>query len=136
MIITKEKSTVSKNKMEISEMFTTLFSGVLLPSYDVYSDMTLSFVLINSGIPRGILFGWIMQIPVILSTIFQIPHWWEIEANMKKRCYTLPLLILQFWPQSCMLRTLYAGWKNDMNWTCQKSTLQNNVITIGKLNSS
>ena len=75
-----------------------------------------------------------MQIPVILSTIFQIPHWWEIEANMKRRCCTLPLLILQFWPQSCMLRMIYAGWKKDVNWAGQKASLQKNVISIGKLN--
>ena len=72
-------------EMKKSEMFMTLISGVGLPSWDVYSDIAMSAMLINSGHPRAIVFGWAMQVPVVLSTIFQIPHWWKIERNMKRR---------------------------------------------------
>ena len=118
-------------EMKKSEIFMTLISGVGLPSWDVYSDIAMSAMLINSGHPRAIVFGWAMQVPVVLSTIFQIPHWWKIERNMKRRIYTLPLLLLQFWPQSKMLQLIFSGWKNDKNWTQEKKSLQKDVISIG-----
>ena len=73
------------------------------------------------------------MVPVFLSTIFQIPHWWKMEENMKRRIFTLPLLMAQFWPQSCMLRILYMGWKKDVDWAKKKALLEKDVFSIGKI---
>ena len=118
-------------EMKKSEIFMTLISGVGFPSWDVYSDIAMSAMLINSGESRALFFGWLILVPVVLSTIFQIPHWWKIERNMKRRAVTLPLLLCQFWPQSRMLQLAFLGWKKDKNWMQEKKYLQKYVTSIG-----
>ena len=90
---------------------------------------------VNSGIDLTTArnFSYAFMVPVFLSTIFQIPHWWKMEETMKRRIFTLPLLMAQFWPQSCMLRILYMGWKKDVDWAKKKALLEKDVFSIGKI---
>ena len=70
-------------------------------------------------------------IPVMLQTLFLIPHWWRIESTKKRRILTFPIVILQLWPQIRVARLLYLGWKKHKNWANENSLYQKNVSGIG-----
>jgi len=48
-----------------------------------------------------------------LSLFFTIPHWWKTEKTKCRRLSTLPLLILQLWPQYRAFQLLIALWKDQ-----------------------
>ena len=84
-------------------IFMVLF-GILLPTFDTYSDGYFSYSLISgtycesSNCTKHPIYGSVMLIPVLLAMLFTIPHWWRREKSWN-RLYTLPLLIFQVWPQ-------------------------------------
>ena len=112
MVNTHEKGDENE-PMTAWDTFMIVIVGILLPSWDVYSDVALSIKLLTSGNPDAANFGWLMQVPILLSTVLLIPHWLTMEkSSLKRRLVTFPLLVLQFWPQSRMIRLLYFGrWK-------------------------
>ena len=52
-------------------------------------------------------FGKLMIIPLILSTLFILPHWLACEETLKRRLVTFPLVLLQLYPQYRSLRVLW-----------------------------
>ena len=94
------------DKMPIGEAIIVITFGILLPCWDVYSDVAFAIYLISEG---HIKFGLTMLGPMILSILFTIPHWWRIEATKSNRLKTFPLLLLLFWPQYRALRILYLS---------------------------
>ena len=91
-----------------------LIVKVLLPTYDVYGDYYIVYQLMvencfNTGhkstgeyAENHVYFGVIALIPLVLSFLFHILHWWEmekVENGGHGRLLTLPLIILQVWPQ-------------------------------------
>ena len=91
-----------------------LATGVFLPSFDVYSDITLSYSLFSGTYaetcpehPDNVCqkhptYGTMMLLPILLANLFTITHWLKKENTLKKRLCTLPLFILQFWPNSAL----------------------------------
>ena len=82
-------------------------------------------------------FAMAMFAPILLSTLFLIPQWLKQEKSKKRILKTLPLLLLQLYPQFKMLELLYLGlWKKDRKWREKKDELQKSVSYIGKLKSN
>ena len=77
-------------------------------------------------------FAMAMLFPVILSTLFMIPHWWKQEKPKKRLLKTLPFVIFQLYPQYKMARILYLGlWKTDKQWKAKKDFLIKEMGSIG-----
>ena len=105
---------------------------IALPTWDVYSDFALSLKLLTSGYSELVIFGWLMLAPIFLSSILLIPQWWSLERPRKRLLVTLPLLLIQLWPQSCMIRLLcQAWWKKNHQWKEEKIVLECRVSQIG-----
>ena len=95
-----------------TDALVTFGTGVLLPSGDVYSDIALSFKLLNTScedykkwedyncnhtdpqwtieevfidIEFQNLLGWIMWIPISINLLFTIPHYLRVEKTWKQR---------------------------------------------------
>ena len=74
-----------------------------------------------------------MLIPVLLCTIFMIPHWLKLERSCKRLIKTLPFLIFQVYPQMKMAEILYfAILKRDKKWKTKKEALQKEIGSLGK----
>ena len=76
--------------------------GIVLPTFDNYLDLTFSISLLtgnyeswglgNPAKPQPI-YGSVMLIPILVTTLFVIPHWLKREDSTKKRLLTFPLLL-------------------------------------------
>ena len=130
-----------------------IFFGIILPSFDGYSDIILAYHLLSGtywtkpyqwtkqwtpypygphGPPKKQpIFGTMVLIPIILGTLFTIPHWLRRENTWRKRLMTFPLLILQFWPQWETFKVLRLVWKNDNKWKDEKEKLDKEISPLG-----
>ena len=78
-------------------------------------------------------FALTMFAPILLSTLFLIPQWLKQEQSKERILKTLPLLLLQLYPQFKMLEILFLGlWKKDGKWRAKMDELQKSVTYIGK----
>ena len=139
----------------------TFGTGVLLPSGDVYSDIALSFQLLNTSCedykkwedyncnytdpkwrPEFVLidiafqnlFGWIMWIPISINLLFTIPHYLRVEKTCKQRLLAFPFLICLCWPQYRSMRVLWLRYvrHNIAKCLAEKLELEQNVSNLGK----
>ena len=77
-------------------------------------------------------FAMAMLFPVILSTLFLIPHWWKQEKPKGRLLKTLPFVIFQLYPQYKMSEILYLGlWKTDKQWKAKKDFLMKEMGSLG-----
>ena len=77
-------------------------------------------------------FAMSMLFPVILSTLFVIPHWWKQEKPEGRLLKTLPFVIFQLYPQYKMVELLYLGlWKTDKQWKAKKDFLMKEMGSLG-----
>ena len=113
--------------------------GILLPSFDVYSDIAFSYDLISGTYKpwhgkakQHRVYGSVMLIPIALATLFVIPHWLKRENTLKKRLLTFPLLIGQFWPQWQVIKVLRLMKKRNPQWRIEKEKLEKEVSSLGK----
>ena len=114
--------------MPIKDVVLTLMFGIFTPSVDVYSDLALIVKLADH--PNIAL---TFACPMILSTIFILPHWWQMEKTLHKKIFTFPFVILQFYPQFKMIQILYLGiYKKEKHWKKEKDVLKKDVSSIGK----
>ena len=123
-----------------------LATGVFLPTGDVYSDLYLIVRLFTGNYHRdakckgnGIMvpphpkFGAAMLAPLLLSWVFVARQWFIEEHGMKQKLKTLPLLVLQFYPQWRALRVLYcAKWKKQKGWQRMKEEWETGISHLGK----
>ena len=80
-------------------------------------------------------FALAMLMPVLLTMLFILSHWWNNEKNTttSNKIFTFVLILLQFYPQWKMLTVLYMGlWKKDAKWKEEKERLQRNIGSLGK----
>ena len=131
----------------------TFATGVLFPSGDVYSDisLSLSIKLLNTSCHEKYnvtncidyfksqieilhLFGWIIWIPIIINLLFTFPHYLRVEKTWKQRLLTFPFLICQCWPQYRSLRVLWFAYvpRNITKCLAEKLELEQNVFNLGK----
>ena len=54
-----------------------------------------------------------------------------MEKTQKQRLKTLPLLLLQCYPQYKVIRIIYLWLKDDPSWPNEKLELERDVATIG-----
>ena len=114
----------------MKDVVLTFVFGVCTPSFDIYSDLALIIELL----PNHPDLSFALACPMIASTVFILPHWWQLEQTMHKKIYTFPLVILQFYYQYKMIQVLYLGiYKKDKQWKQQKDTLLKDVSSIGKI---
>ena len=123
-----------------------LATGVFLPTGDVYSDFYLNvrmflrnYYLNDECRGAGIMvpphpkFGAAMLVPFLLSWLLVVRHWFIKEHGMKQKLKTLPLLILQVYPQWRALRVLYyAKWKKHKGWQRMKEEWETGISHLGK----
>ena len=120
------------------EALIILATGVILPSFDIYSDIALSYSLISgtycdnshSVCRKHPNYGAIMFIPIIMANLFTIPHWLKRENTWKKRLCTLPLFLGQFWPQFQALKLFWLIKNKDLKWRKKKEQLDREISSI------
>ena len=125
-----------------------LVFNILLPSFDVYSDLFFSSSLLRGtyepdckkwtpGYPnckptKHPKFGFMMLCPIILATLFVIPHWLKREDTTLKRILTFPLLVGQFWPQWQVIKVLkLIKERRTQKWRKEKEKLEKEVSSLG-----
>ena len=117
--------------------------NILLPSFDIYSDIAFSSSLLsgtyepycsyrNCKPTKHPIFGSMMLVPIILTTLFIIPHWLKREDTTLKRILTFPLLVGQFWPQWQVLKVLkLIKERRTREWREEKEKLEKEVSSLG-----
>ena len=135
--------------MEI--LILSVFS-IIVPTSDNYSDLGLSFKFLTgwykplenatfyndtSGSYVKIeakpqyLYAFFTFLPVLVSFLFTVLHWRTVETTGQKRWKTLPLLILQIWPQSRVCRILHFFRTGNKKWMAEKDYFEMELSTIG-----
>ena len=112
------------------ELCILIVFGILLPSFDVYSDIKFSIILFYGS---QYIFGSLTLIPIALTTIFMIPKWWKREKTPKQKLFTFPLLAGQLWPQWEALKIVRLIW-NDYGiwmWREEKKKLELEISSLG-----
>ena len=81
-------------------------------------------------------FATVLSLPVVLSFVLLIPHWLKTEKTSERRWKTLPLLLLQIWPQYRVLKLLILLFKDreeQKKYHEKKAEHDKNLTCIGKL---
>ena len=126
--------------------------NILLPSFDTYTDLAFSssllrgtyeqfcrpslsesiYITSNCKPTKHPIFGSMMLVPIILTTLFIIPHWLKREDTTLKRILTFPLLVVQFWPQWQVLKVLkLIKERRTKEWREEKEKLEKEVSSLG-----
>ena len=114
------------------ELCILIIFGILLPSFDVYSDIAFSISLFFGSHYLGQLLGSIFLIPIALMMFFTIPKWWKREKTLKQKLFTFPLLIGQLWPQWETLKVVRMIWNSKPQWREEKKKMEVEVSSLGK----
>ena len=92
------------------EAINLMIFNVLLPCLDIFTDIAFIIKMFVNG---HLKYGFATLFPIFLSNLFIIPYWWETEKRTAKT--TLPLVILQLWPQYTafhLLKNGFNGWNH------------------------
>ena len=110
--------------------------NVILPTADVSTDIYLSLKLFTGYrlIKKHPKFGTLSLIPLAMSSMGVTTQWFKTETKeMRNKLKTLPLLILQFYPQWRALRVLYyAKIKKDPRWQKMKEEFEGEISHLGR----
>ena len=120
-----------------------------MPTVDVYSDIFLINKLFT-GVSIGIKkycgdgtegctelktypsFGGAMLAPVLLCWLFVARQWYRMERGWRQKLVTLPLLMLQVYPQWLALKVLYhAWWKRSPEWPKMRYEWESEISHLG-----
>ena len=118
--------------------------GVIIPSVDQGSDYYTAADLIHFGHDcnqvrscwqakedlRVRRYGYAMLAPILLMTIFSLRQWWRLEKSWN-RLWTLPLVLLQCFPQYRALRILYLGLRKKASWRAEKDIYVRDLTSLG-----
>ena len=124
---------------------------MLVPSFDNFSDVRLSILFVTGKYTPAAQFyrpggsgNWekivaIPQfkyalftfLPVFISFLFTIRHWYHTENSKRKKLRSLPFLILQIWPQYRVGRILYYFRKGNRKWIREKNYFETELSTLG-----
>ena len=126
--------------------FIMLATGVVLPTIDSYSDIFMTYKVYTFE-PSDI--DWCdrqypghdgdqkyvvaLITPPIISWLFITFQWFRLEVGAKRKLLTLPLLLLQIYPQWRALRVLYYGkWKKKRGWQRMKEEWETEICNLGE----
>ena len=93
----------------IKRILPSFLFNVLLPTLDVYSDLSL---IIPWYLANHWKYALSMTLPLVLQFASTIYKWFQFECPKQKR-WTWILLLLQLWPQWRAIRVLKLLYKND-----------------------
>ena len=93
----------------IKRVLPSFLFNVLLPTLDVYSDLSL---IIPWFLANHWKYALSMTLPLVLQFASTIYKWFQFECPKQKR-WTWILLFLQLWPQWRAIRVLKLLYKND-----------------------
>lgn len=116
-----------------SAVLMVLFN-VILPTADMISDILLTVKLFTGiGVKKHPYFGTVSLLPPIMSWIGVTRHWIKIETKEERnKLKTLPLFLLQIYPQWRALRVLYyAIIKKDRKWVEMKKDYDGGIAHLG-----
>ena len=129
-----------------TEIVVLIVFSMLVPTFDNYSDLRVSTLfLTGTYTPAGNFtesgkiitpvpqykYALFTFLPVLISFLFTLKHWWSKENNKQKKLKTLPYLIFQVWPQSRVGRILYFFWKGSEKWIEEKEYYDTELSTLG-----
>ena len=86
----------------------------------------------DSGHPK---FATVLSIPVLLSFVLLLPHWYQTENTSMRRWMTLPLLLLQVWPQYRVFKlliVLFQDREEQQKYHKKKGEHDRDITCIGK----
>ena len=109
-------------------------TGMLLPTFDAYSDAFLTARLFmgnyyqnehckkrNYIVPSHPKFGTAVLVPLLLTWILVAYRWFKDERGLIQKLKTLPFVILLLYPQWRALGVLIAAkWKKQRGWQRKK----------------
>ena len=124
---------------------------MLVPSFDNFSDVRLSILFVTGTYTPAAQFyrpggsgNWVEIVavpqyryalftflPVFISFLFTIRHWYHTENSKRKKLRSLPFLILQIWPQYRVGRILYYFRKGNRKWIREKNYFETELSTLG-----
>ena len=122
----------------------TLAFGVLLPTLDVFTDIysgiklaffnpCLAWSRAGNGIENHPKYGAAMLTPPFISWLFVVRQWYKTEVGTARKLKTLPLLLLQLYPQWRALKVLYhAKWKRSNDWPRMKHQWETEISNLGE----
>ena len=115
----------------IATVLLMLSFSVLLPTGDVFSDIIFTTGLFLKGHYK---FGACSIVPLSISWMMIAVQWFKTESKEKRhKLKTLPLLLLQVYPQWRALRVLYYGKiKRDPRWRKMKEEFEIGISHLGK----
>ena len=138
--------TIGKN-----EIFILVVFSMIVPSFDNFSDVRLS-ILFATGTytPAGKFYlsditrNWenieavpqykyaiFTFLPVFISFLFTLRHWYHIENTKRKKLKSMPFLIFGLWPQYRVGRILHFFRKNNKKWIKEKDLFETELSTLG-----
>ena len=119
-----------EEKMGKGDAAVLVIFGLILPTTDIYSDISFAVKLFWNNHPR---YACSILAPVILSFLFMIVHWLRMESTLRKRLISLPFLILQIWPQVQVCKILKMGlYDKNPQWKQRKDSMDRDVSSVGK----
>ena len=130
--------------MPIMTAILMIVFGILLPSVDVYSDSYFSFKMFTFDgyyrygnyiqVGSQPVYGTVMLIPIMISTLFTLHHWWRLETKWWHKLLTLPLVLVQFWTQYRTICILILGlWYQIGSWRKEKKVFDKDLSSLGKI---
>ena len=139
--------TIGKN-----EIFILVVFSMLVPSFDNFSDLRLSYLFVTGTYkPAGKFYhsdttgNWekivaepqykyaiFTFLPVFVSFLFTLRHWYHTENTKRKKLKSLPFLILQLWPQYRVGRILHYFRKGNRKWIRERDYFETELSTLGK----
>ena len=107
--------------------------GIVLPTFDNYSDLIFSHSLLTGNYeawdtpkPQPI-YGSVMLIPILVTTLFVIPHWLKREDSTRKRLLTFPLLLgMVIW----VVKFPSVGYKIGKNFGQKPTYSKENIVIL------
>ena len=118
-------------EITIATVLLMSFFSLLLPTGDVFSDIFFTYKLFLKGHYK---FGACSLVPPSISWLMTAIQWFKTESKENRpKLKTLPLLILQVYPQWRALRVLYYGIKKDPRWRKMKEEFDIGISHIGIL---
>ena len=79
------------------------------------------------------IFGTVTLLPIVVSFLFVLPHWWNTEKTTKRRYLTFPLVLFQIWPQFRVIELLLILWKQPYEaYAVKKEHYYKNIGSLGK----
>ena len=79
------------------------------------------------------IFGTVTLLPIVVSFLFVLPHWWNTEKTTKRRYLTFPLVLFQIWPQFRVIELLLILWKQSYEeYAVKREHYYRNLSSLGK----